>query len=158
MMEDYEFRDLNTKSRFLGDAFKLSVRDGYDSKKFVQAIMTRREFVPLLTMLQGQEWCDEHFLYYHLIRNYTPFIKGETVDEYSMWFMGFTYKYWMQSRKKNPREVYEILPFDTFYQMMPFYHTQDWDFVINDALNEHAYAKSHHNIFKYILKEKTGGG
>ena len=136
-MRTAEQIDLHYRSTVFGDVFKLSVRDGYDSEKFVKQLMTSKEFVWVLTMKQGQEWCDDAFLYYHLTHNYTPFEKGQTLDPYAMWFIGYTYEYWMLTKNKKPSQVYRILPFRQFYGMFPFYHTQDWDFIISDATNQY---------------------
>lgn len=127
--------DLDYKSKTFGGVLANSVKDGYDSRLFVERLMTDKIFIPLLTMRQGQEWCDDAFLYYHIVHNFEGFKKGQTDDPYFLWFIGYTYKYWMITRKMKPIQVYKILDYDKFRNAFPFYHTQDWDFIINDATN-----------------------
>ena len=125
--------DLEYKAKTFGQVLQDSIKDGYDSKLFVERLMTNKIFIPVLTMRQGQEWCDDAYLYYHLVHNYGEFEKGKTDDPFFLWFMGYTYKYWMVTRNMKPADVYMILNYDRFRNAFPFYHTQDWDFIIEDA-------------------------
>ena len=42
---------------------------------------------------------------------------------------------------KKPCQVYKILPIETLEERFDFYHTQGWDFIIQDATD--MYNKSH---------------
>ena len=56
------------------------------------------------------------------------------VDEYVLWFAGYLYKYWMNTRGTSRRKIYKILPFPRLLATFEFYHTQGWDYVIDDAI------------------------
>lgn len=51
-----------------------------------------------------------------------------------MWFAGYLYKYWMMTRGIDRRKIYRFLPFEKFLNGFAFYHTQDWDYIINDVM------------------------
>lgn len=62
-----------------------------------------------------------------------PLVKGDTEDDYLMWFTGYLYKYWMTTRNLDRRQVYKILPFDKMIKAFDFYHTQDLEYVVEEA-------------------------
>ena len=133
LLEIIRKKDLHRKCKFLGGVFRASASDGYESISFVRKLMTDSQFAFLLTHDQMIEWCDDSFLYHHIIRHYPVFEKGETADPYLLWFAGYLYKYWMNTRNIPPDKIYQILPLERLSAMFAFYHTQDWDFVIEDS-------------------------
>lgn len=129
----FEERELTRKCYLFGALFKRSVFLGYSSKEFVDQIMTCELYDRNYNLDEGYDWCDECWLM-RIFENIKPFKKGnEYIDEFELWFMGYLYKYWTSTRKLSRQEVYKILPFEKFDNMFAFYHTQGWDYVINDA-------------------------
>lgn len=133
-MTDIEYAEMlaKEKSNLMGKTFALSVRKGLESKSFVENIMCNPKLNGLVNQDNDQRWCDDVVLLDHFSRMYT-FKSGETVDEYMMWFLGYLYKYWMHKKNLNSVEVYKILPFERYLVMYNFYHTQDWNYIIEDA-------------------------
>lgn len=118
----------------LGVAFKLSsVQYNYDSEYFVKTVMTSKNLDWLFEDDECQEWCDGHFLM-NVLDYYENFKSGKCADEYLMWWLGYLYKYWMSTRGTSRQEIYKILPFNRFVASFGFYHTQGWDYVIDEAI------------------------
>ena len=126
--------NLMWKCEIFGTAFKLSsVRYKYDSEHFVKTVMTDKSLDWLFTNDDCQEWCDGYFLM-SVLDYRENFKSGVCADEYLMWWLGYLYKYWMKTRGTSRKEIYKILPFKRFVATFGFYHTQGWDYVIDDAI------------------------
>ena len=69
-----------------------------------------------------------------VLDNLKKFKKGNNVNDYAMWFLGYLYKYWMKTRGVSRQQIYKILPFERYMASFEFYHTQGWDYVIEDAI------------------------
>lgn len=134
MTREYFLELTAEKSEIFGRTFALSSKEGMDSKKFVEAVMTEESMSDLVNVDEDQRWCDEYMLLNRLEdKREKPFEKGDTTDQYVMWFLGYLYKYWMRLYNLDAKTVYKILPFDRYLVMYNYYHTQDWDKVIYDA-------------------------
>ena len=129
----YEERELSRKCNLFGALFKRSKYLGYSSKEFINQVMTCELYNDLYNLDEGYDWCDECWLL-RCFELKKSFIKGKKyIDEFELWFMGYLYKYWTSTRKEKRQEIYKILPFEKFDKSFAFYHTQDWDFIINDV-------------------------
>lgn len=131
-LDEADRRIRDYKCEVFGGVFKLASQRGIDCKKFVKDVMTSSKLNRLFIMDDCQEWCDSYYLY-HEIENRIPLVKGDTEDDYLMWFTGYLYKYWMSTRNLDRRQVYKILPFDKMIRAFDFYHTQDWEYVVEEA-------------------------
>ena len=137
MITEYGFDiTLHYKCNLFGKAFVLASRDGYNVDKFVKEVMTSKELDWLFAIDDCQEWCDEYFFYAILRENVkckkqTHFVPE---DDFFMWFAGYLYKYWMNTRGTPRSLIYGILPLQKLRDNFGFYHTQDWDRVIDDCL------------------------
>ena len=130
----YFDKSLMRKCDILGVAFRLSAtRYHYDSEDFVKKVMTDKELDWLFAIDDCQEWCDGYFLM-SVLDYYEDFNSGKCVDDYALWWLGYLYKYWMNTRGTSRKEIYKILPFKRFMSSYEFYHTQGWDYVIDDAI------------------------
>lgn len=133
MVKNSYFWELtNEKSSILAKVFELSVKEGYSSKKFVEAVMTNEKLAYLINEDNVPDWCDGYFLIATFSSEYA-FEKGKTISKDKMWFLGYLYKYWMKSQGMPAKEVYKILPYDRYLSMYDFYHTQGWNYIIQDA-------------------------
>ena len=136
MIMDYEMHLTDEKSEILGRAFVLSAKEGYESKEFVKAVMSSPKIEFFINVDESADWCDEWFLFANFEQCY-KFKKGKTIEEYELWFMGYLYKYWMRTRHMKAKDVYKILPFEEFHNRFGFYHTQGWDYIIEDMTQEY---------------------
>lgn len=138
----YIDRNLMRQCDKLGIAFKISATQyNYDSEHFVKTVMTSKKLDWVFADDECQEWCDGYFLM-SVFDYHEKFKVGKCADEYLLWWLGYLYKYWMTTRGTPRREIYKILPFKRFVATFDFYHTQGWDYVIDDAIrvyNEKSY-------------------
>lgn len=134
--QTFELRELDRKCNIFGNLFVRAKKLGYSSKEFIEQIMTTKEYDDIYNLDDGYEWCDECFLL-RLFENTKAFKKGrKKIDDFELWFMGYLYKYWTSTRKISKQKVYKKLPFEKFDKGFSFYHTQGWDFVINDTMKK----------------------
>jgi hypothetical protein len=55
-----------------------------------------------------------------------------------LWYGGYLYKYWIDYKDLKPEELYtilNILPWNEYIKGFAFYHTQDWRYVVEDAID-----------------------
>lgn len=124
---------LHFKCKLFAKVFSKSVKAGLDSNKFVNTVMTSDSLTKLFKSDDCFEWCDAEVLF-GTLQKYVEFEKGNVLNEDVMWYAGYLYKFWMLTRKMSRKKIYEILPIEALAKRYPFYHTQDWNFVINDAI------------------------
>lgn len=131
--EAYKQRLTNEKCEIFGKMLALSAEKyHFDSLSYIERLMTDKRFEDILMVDERTEWCDEYFLS-SVINDMYPFETGNVLDPYMLWFIGYTYKYWMRTRNLTPKTVYDILPIRTFIERFGFYHTQGWEYIIADA-------------------------
>lgn len=125
---------LNSKCNVLGEAFKvLGIRYNYDSASTIKKIMTDKQFDWLFAIDDCQEWCDGYYLA-SVFSYYGNFKQGVVGDDYALSFLGYLYKYWMLTKDTSRQEIYKILPYERFMATFNFYHTQGWNYIIDDAI------------------------
>ena len=125
---------LDEKCDIFGCMFKLlSTEHQFDSALAVKTIMTDEKLYWLFPDIHNQDWCDERFMLSQIMAR-VHFVKGKVANDYAMWFLGYLYAYRIVIRGSIREEVYKILPFNRFMASFEFYHTQGWDFVIDDAI------------------------
>jgi hypothetical protein len=93
------------------------------------------------------EWCDDAFMLSSILHQYKikynksfPKTRKQQYDGFLLWFAGYLYKYWIDYKDVKPKDlpkILEILPWDMYMTGFAFYHTQDWKFVIDDAIRIH---------------------
>lgn len=121
------------KCNIMADAFKLSVKKGYNTIDFITKVMTSKKLDWLFAMDDCFEWADDAVLLSVLEHN-LKLKKGPVLDEFTAWLIGYTYKYWLLTWNTNRYEIWNVLPVQRFLASFDFYHTQDWDYVIEDAI------------------------
>lgn len=134
-MTQSEFRRLNHICKVFATAFETSVTDGCESYSFAKKVMTTKSIDWLYTVDDCQDWCDGWFLYGVLKHELKGFRKGKSEDKYFMNFAGYLYKYWMNTRGTDRKEIYKILPLERLKASFDFYHTQGWEYIIEDAIS-----------------------
>lgn len=134
MQTDYFNPHIHFRCNMFGNMFKQSLKDGLDSKTFIKDVMTNKNYDFMFITYACQEWSDDAFMY-SVIKNKTKCKKGKTLDSYILWFAGYLYRYWMETRNMDRKDIYKILPIEKLLNGFDFYHTQDWDYIINDVSN-----------------------
>lgn len=112
--------------------FSLSVNRGYDSIRFIQSVMTDES---LEAVIFSNDKNEKEIL--SDIENRLNLDSGLTLSNFMMWFMGYTYMYWMLRHNLKPNEVYKILPVEKFIKRFNIYHTESCDFVIKDSIKRY---------------------
>lgn len=79
------------------------------------------------------EFSDCTFLYEGFMLN-LKFKQGKHYSEEVLELAGYLYKYWISTRKADPREIYKIASIKLIANRYGFYHTQDIDYIINDII------------------------
>ena len=118
----------------IADCFKKASLDNLDSKDFVEKF--------IFTEFGNDILDDNNFRYYYcwtvmydkFIHNVACKSGGTVLDEYLMWMYGYVIKYWQGTRNFPVKEIYKILPLDKFDRLFDFYHTQSWDYIIEDSI------------------------
>lgn len=93
----------------------------------------------VLMDIKPNEYADWMFLYNGFKYN-IEFKKGKTLNSNLMWFSGYLYKYWINEKDYDSREVYKLCPMECIIDRYEFYHTQGWSYIIGNIL-ERPYIK-----------------
>lgn len=128
-----DFQILHLKCNIFGRVFELSAADNFDSYEFAKKIMTDKSIAWIYETDDCQDWCDGEFLYSEL-KSGLDFKKGKTLDTYLLHFAGYLYKYWMNTKGTDRAEIYKILPLQRLEASFGFYHTQGWEYIIEDSI------------------------
>jgi hypothetical protein len=127
-----------------GNMFKLAGKKGLSIPKLLEFLLTD-EFCS--TMIQSNysfEWCDDGFMLDTVIHEYKNRFKKtfpkskKKYDDFLLWYGGYLYKYWIDYKDLKPEELYtilNILPWNEYIKGFAFYHTQDWRYVVEDAID-----------------------
>ena len=112
--------------------FSLSVDKRYDSIDFVKNVMTDENLVEIIFSDNENE---KELL--SKLENEIEFKTGTVLSNLTMWFMGYTYMYWMCKHNIKPSEVYKILPVEEFINRFSIYYSENCDLVIEDAIKRY---------------------
>lgn len=118
----------------IGKLFVWSAKQGDDSEDFCYKFMTSQRGADILNDELIQEYCGESFMYDGLAKD-LQFKKGDVYDSDVLYFTGFLYKYWASVRGSSAREIYALAPISIIAERYEFYHTQGWDYVIDDIIS-----------------------
>lgn len=133
-MNQLEQNRLHHICNVFGTAFESSVHNHCDSYDFARKVMTTRGIDWLFDNDDVQDWCDGWFLFGVLEKKIGGFKQGNLLDLHIMQFAGYLYKYWMNTRNASRYRIYEVLPLERLEATFGFYHTQGWDYIIDDAI------------------------
>lgn len=118
----------------IANLLQLAYYKGIDCYSFAKILMTSEYGSCIMKDGRMTEYADEGFMLEGFEREfeltYLPSYEGDT--DYSMWFAGFVYKYWCYLEEETPEEIYELAPLELLAQRHAFYHTQDYDYIIDD--------------------------
>ena len=121
----------------VANCFIKSAVEGYDSDDFAEQVMTSDYGVMVLTDHRMIEYSDSNFMFEGFTRELS-LKKGKHYDTDILELAGYIYKYWVSTRQADPREVYKLAPIQLFANRYGFYHTQDFDYIINDIIDRPA--------------------
>ena len=131
---NYPLSYVKMQCKFVAYCFMQSRVDGFDSDDFAKTVMTSEYGVRVLTDNKMIEYSDCTFLYSGFKNNLT-FKLGKSYDYEVLELAGYIYKYWISTRDWHPVDIYKIAPISLFASRYGFYHTQDFDYIINDIID-----------------------
>ena len=132
-MSDFPISYIKAQAEMVGRCFQRSALLGIDSDDFAEKFMTTEYGIMVITDKRMIEYSDEGFMLEGFTREF-KFKKGFCYDEDVLWLTGYLYKYWVSTRNADPRYIYKIAPIKLIGERYEFYHTQDFDYVINDLI------------------------
>ena len=118
----------------IGKLFVWSAKEGVDSDDFCYKFMNSERGRRILNDEMIQEYCGESFMFSGLAREIN-FKKGDVYDFDVLYFTGFLYKYWASYRGSSSEEIYKLAPIQLIADRYMFYHTQGWDYIIDDIIS-----------------------
>lgn len=121
----------------VGKCFVLSAEQGYDSDDFAKQFLTSEYGIDILTDRVLNEYSAHTFMLAGFKRA-LDLKKGGCYDRDVLYLVGFLYKYWWSTRETDPRVIYRLAPIQLIANRYEFYHTQGFEYVINDIV-----ARSH---------------
>lgn len=125
---------------YIGKCFEMSTKDNYDSVGFAREFLNSTWGTELLLEDRIKEYESLPYMYAKAKKNLN-LETGKTYDPYVMWMYGYLVKYWVYKNKTQPDIIWDILPINRFENMFEFYHTQGWNYIINDAEKRYARLK-----------------
>lgn len=128
---------LHFQCDMVGECFTLSAKKGWDSLDFVEKFLTTERGIEILKDLRPIEYSDSLFMFEGFMQT-VDFKPGPMYDDDVLWFAGYLYRYWVATRKIDPRKIQKISPIKLIADRYYFYHTQDFDYVINDIIERPA--------------------
>ena len=125
---------LNRECDILGNCFVLSGQDNWDTKDFVDKMFKTSWGKNILTGKAVNEYACDNFMYEGLKRECKKKV-GTVLPKQVLWFCGYLYRYLIASTNMTPSQVYKLAPLDLLNNRWGFYHTQDWEYIKEDLLN-----------------------
>jgi hypothetical protein len=123
-----------TQCKIIGCCFRESGYEQLDSDLFAEQFLTSDYGISILTDIRLSEYADAKFMLEGLIRELKP-KKGLVYDTDVLWLSGYVYKYWVSTRDADPRDVYKLAPIRLFANRYEFYHTQGFEYIIDDIIS-----------------------
>ena len=127
MFDSYLHRQCST----LADCFVLSGKDKWCTTDFTDKLFHTDWGINILKGISINEYTCGGFMYEGLV-NYNKKVEGNVYPEKILWYCGYLYRYLFANSKHSPAEIYKNAPLQLIEKRYGFYHTQDWDYVMED--------------------------
>lgn len=121
------------QAKVVGKCFVLSAEQGYDSDDFAKQFLTSEYGIDVLTDKMMIEYSAHTFMLAGFKRA-LELKKGNFYDRDVLYLAGFLYKYWWSTRETDPRIIYRLAPARLIANRYEFYHTQGFEYIINDII------------------------
>jgi hypothetical protein len=117
----------------IAEVFVRSAQFGLDSDDFCEKFLTSKWGKDIFNDSNTYEYSDSNYMFEGLQR-YLKIEQGEFYDRDVLWFSGYLYKYWASTREVESDIIYKLAPIKCLANRYNFYHTQDWNYVIDDII------------------------
>lgn len=138
-MTEYSNRLINIFADSTARCFEYTAKVGIDSYTFAKKFMHSKSGYSMLMELDIKPFNSFRYML-EIVQEEIKVGQGVAYDSYVMWMYGYLIKYWTAYRDITPEQIWKILPVDKFNEMFNFYHTQGWNYIIDDATE--AYKRS----------------
>ncbi len=119
-----------------GRLFELALGKGYDCKEFIEKFMKSRAAASLDDVYDRLQWAGEEYILEELEDEVGGLKKaGTKYDRETMYWAGYTYRYWHYYTGESSREIYDIADAERMALVYMGYHTLDVTMAI-DRLKE----------------------
>lgn len=132
-MSEFPMGYIHFQSKCIAECFVRSSVFGIDSDDFCKKFLTSEWGKSIFNDGRLYEYSDANYMFEGLQIN-LDLIQGEFYDRDVLWTSGYLYKYWASTRNIPSDEMYKLAPIQCIANRYAFYHTQDWDYVINDII------------------------
>ena len=124
----------------IADLFVLSGKNGYDSDNFCEQVLTSEYGIDVITGKKDREYYDYHYMLEGFEIN-LKLKRGASYDADVLWFAGYLYKFWVTFRGGEPKQIWKIAPISLINRQYGFYHTQGFDYVIDNLIDRYKTSK-----------------
>jgi len=107
-----------------GRLFELSARKGLDSAAFIEKYMNSDTCKHFDLPYDHLQWAGEQYILAELLDE-TAVPQGDVYDGDTMFWIGYTYRYWHLYSGESSAEIYKQANAETMNMIYPGYHTLD---------------------------------
>ena len=117
-----------------GKMFELSAKKGFTSKEFIDFYMQSQTAQFFDLPYDRTQWMGEENLLQDVIDENESFPAGNTYNSESLFWIGYTYRYWHFYTGQTSKEIVSICNAETMNALYPAYHTLDCTMAIRRIL------------------------
>ena len=136
-MKDFDLKVCDIQGRL----FELSVKNGYDSKKFIESFMNSETAKQLDSDYNFLQWAGEEYILDQLTDEKEIIQNGNTYDLNTIYWMGYIYRYWHYHYNETSKEIYKQANAEAMKRNYLIFHTFDPIVAIEDLKEIHQQAK-----------------
>lgn len=118
-----------------GRLFELSVEQGYDSEKFIEAFMTSRCAAALDDTFDRLQWAGEEYILEELNEEVGGLTRSDKLYSLDvMFWIGYIYRYWHFYTGHNSKDIVRIADAEMMNSSWLGFHTLDNEMAIDDLM------------------------
>lgn len=118
-----------------GRLFELSVEQGYDSEKFIEAFMTSRCAAALDDTFDRLQWAGEEYILEELNEEVGGLTKSDKLYSLDvMFWIGYIYRYWHFYTGHSSKDIVRMAGAEMMNSSWLGFHTLDNEMAIDDLM------------------------
>ena len=116
-----------------GRLFELAQKNGLDCRLFIEAFMNSKAAAALDDTYDRLQWAGEEYILEELDDEMGGLKKaGSIYSLETMYWTGYTYRYWHYCTNECSRRIYQIADAQTMNECWPGFHTLDVEMAIDN--------------------------
>lgn len=128
-LQNNDYHTLNAFERQLcsvqGKMFELSAKKNLPSQEFIDFYMKSKTAQFFDLPYDRTQWLGEENLLQDILDEKSDFSKGNVYDIESLFWIGYTYRYWHFMTGQSSKEIETACPAQIMHTLYPAYHTLD---------------------------------